>query len=95
MCTRTFAESDPLPTTTLQVPVKNRTIASKMPPRFAKKQGSLSLEQQSEEVLSASNLGTEIWETNSSGRNSPCDDSASHILPHFTLPPPGGAVSCG
>ncbi|XP_061118275.1 protein PRRC2B isoform X2 [Conger conger] len=48
------------------VPVKSRTIASKMPPRFAKKQGSLSLEQQQEEVLSASNLGTEIWETNSS-----------------------------
>ncbi|XP_023674377.2 protein PRRC2B isoform X2 [Paramormyrops kingsleyae] len=47
------------------VPVKSRTITSKMPPRFAKKQGSLSMEQ-SEEVLSASNLGTDIWETNSS-----------------------------
>ncbi|XP_016376271.1 protein PRRC2B-like, partial [Sinocyclocheilus rhinocerous] len=43
--------------------VKNRTIASKMPPRFAKKQGSMSIEQP-EETLST-NLGTEIWETNS------------------------------
>ncbi|KAM9306687.1 protein PRRC2B isoform 2-T2 [Pholidichthys leucotaenia] len=47
------------------VPVKNRTIASKIPPRFAKKQGSISLEQP-EEALSSNNLGTEIWETNSS-----------------------------
>lgn len=44
--------------------VKNRTIASKMPPRFAKKQGSMSIEQP-EETLSTSSLGTEIWETNS------------------------------
>ncbi|XP_076867600.1 protein PRRC2B isoform X2 [Brachyhypopomus gauderio] len=47
-----------------QVAVKNRSIASKMPPRFAKKQGSMSMEQ-AEEPLSTSNLGTEIWETNS------------------------------
>ncbi|XP_032395776.1 protein PRRC2B isoform X1 [Etheostoma spectabile] len=47
------------------VPVKNRTITSKIPPRFAKKQGSLGIEQP-EEVLSSNNLGTEIWETNSS-----------------------------
>ncbi|KAG9353882.1 hypothetical protein JZ751_012006 [Albula glossodonta] len=46
------------------VPVKNRTITSKMPPRFAKKPGGITMEQQ-EEVISASNLGTEIWETNS------------------------------
>ncbi|KTG32718.1 hypothetical protein cypCar_00037251 [Cyprinus carpio] len=44
--------------------VKNRTIASKMPPRFAKKQGSMSIEQ-TEETLSTNSLGTEIWETNS------------------------------
>uniref|UniRef100_A0AAR2L8M1 BAT2 N-terminal domain-containing protein n=1 Tax=Pygocentrus nattereri TaxID=42514 RepID=A0AAR2L8M1_PYGNA len=49
----------------LSVAVKNRPITSKMPPRFAKKQGSMSIEQP-EETLSASNLGTEIWETNSS-----------------------------
>ncbi|XP_060917840.1 protein PRRC2B isoform X4 [Labrus mixtus] len=47
------------------VPVKNRTITSKIPPRFAKKQGSMSLEQQ-EDALTSNNLGTEIWETNSS-----------------------------
>uniref|UniRef100_A0A8P4PWH5 BAT2 N-terminal domain-containing protein n=1 Tax=Dicentrarchus labrax TaxID=13489 RepID=A0A8P4PWH5_DICLA len=47
------------------VPVKNRTITSKIPPRFAKKQGTMSIEQP-EESLSSNNLGTEIWETNSS-----------------------------
>lgn len=46
------------------VTVKNRAIASKMPPRFAKKQGGISMEQP-EETLSTNNLGTEIWETNS------------------------------
>uniref|UniRef100_A0A673ZQQ4 Proline rich coiled-coil 2B n=1 Tax=Salmo trutta TaxID=8032 RepID=A0A673ZQQ4_SALTR len=48
--------------------VKNRPITSKMPPRFAKKQGGMTMDQQ-EEGLSANNLGTEIWETNSSGRS--------------------------
>uniref|UniRef100_A0A8D3BRU3 Proline rich coiled-coil 2B n=1 Tax=Scophthalmus maximus TaxID=52904 RepID=A0A8D3BRU3_SCOMX len=47
------------------VQVKNRSIASKIPPRFAKKQGSMSIDQP-EEALSSNNLGTEIWETNSS-----------------------------
>ncbi|KAK0137332.1 Protein PRRC2B [Merluccius polli] len=47
------------------VPLKSRPLASKMPPRFAKKQGSMSMEQQ-EEALSSNNLGTEIWETNNS-----------------------------
>ncbi|XP_066568875.1 protein PRRC2B isoform X4 [Amia ocellicauda] len=46
------------------VPVKNRVIASKIPPRFAKKQGSISMDQP-EEGLSTSNLGTEIWENSS------------------------------
>lgn len=49
-----------------QIPVKSRTLTSKIPPRFAKKQGNMSLEQP-EETLSSNNLGTEIWETNSSG----------------------------
>ncbi|KAM6902843.1 protein PRRC2B [Xenentodon cancila] len=48
------------------VPVKNRTIASKIPPRFAKKQGGLNMEQPEETISSPNNLGTEIWETNSS-----------------------------
>ncbi|KAM9841363.1 protein PRRC2B isoform 2-T2 [Aulostomus maculatus] len=47
------------------VPVKNRSVTSKIPPRFAKKQGNMSIEQP-EEALSSNNLGTEIWETNSS-----------------------------
>ncbi|XP_029024602.1 protein PRRC2B isoform X3 [Betta splendens] len=47
------------------VTVKSRPIGSKIPPRFAKKQGSMSMEQP-EETLSANNLGTEIWETNNS-----------------------------
>uniref|UniRef100_A0A672G9G6 BAT2 N-terminal domain-containing protein n=1 Tax=Salarias fasciatus TaxID=181472 RepID=A0A672G9G6_SALFA len=47
------------------VPVKNRPMTSKIPPRFAKKQGSMSIEQP-EEAISSNNLGTEIWETNSS-----------------------------
>ncbi|XP_037120913.1 protein PRRC2B isoform X1 [Syngnathus acus] len=47
------------------VQVKNRSVASKIAPRFAKKQGGMSIEQP-EETLSSSNLGTEIWETNSS-----------------------------
>uniref|UniRef100_A0A6Q2XCR7 BAT2 N-terminal domain-containing protein n=1 Tax=Esox lucius TaxID=8010 RepID=A0A6Q2XCR7_ESOLU len=50
----------------VSVPVKNRPITSKMPPRFAKKQSSMTMDQP-EEGLSANNLGTEIWETNSSG----------------------------
>ncbi|XP_019908892.2 protein PRRC2B isoform X2 [Esox lucius] len=49
----------------VSVPVKNRPITSKMPPRFAKKQSSMTMDQP-EEGLSANNLGTEIWETNSS-----------------------------
>lgn len=48
------------------VQVKNRTASSKMPPRFVKKQGSMSLEQTEEAISSPNNLGTEIWETNSS-----------------------------
>ncbi|KAM9735385.1 protein PRRC2B isoform 5-T5 [Menidia menidia] len=47
------------------VSVKNRTLASKIPPRFAKKQGSMSCEPE-EAISSSNNLGTEIWETNSS-----------------------------
>ncbi|XP_031665480.1 protein PRRC2B isoform X5 [Oncorhynchus kisutch] len=67
------------------VSVKNRTITSKMPPRFAKKQGGMTMDPP-EEGLSANNLGTEIWETNSSGRsrsNTPV--LTTHLPPHLTL----------
>ncbi|KAK6480992.1 protein PRRC2B-like isoform X1 [Huso huso] len=46
-----------------QVPVKSRVLASKMPPRFAKKQNSITMDQP-EDAVSTSNLGTEIWESN-------------------------------
>uniref|UniRef100_A0A8C9WKQ0 Proline rich coiled-coil 2B n=1 Tax=Scleropages formosus TaxID=113540 RepID=A0A8C9WKQ0_SCLFO len=42
--------------------IKNRIITSKMPPRFAKKQGNLAVEQPGD-ALPSSSLGTEIWET--------------------------------
>lgn len=66
---------------TLQVPVKNRPITSKMPPRFAKKQGGMTIDQP-EEGLSANNLGTEIWETNSSGRSRGNTPSFTHLIFH-------------
>ncbi|XP_061887052.1 protein PRRC2B isoform X3 [Entelurus aequoreus] len=49
----------------VSVPVKSRPVASKIPPRFAKKQGGMGIDQP-EDSLSSNNLGTEIWETNSS-----------------------------
>lgn len=49
-----------------QVPVKSRVLASKMPPRFAKKQNSITMDQP-EDAVSTSNLGTEIWESNNTG----------------------------
>ncbi|XP_053710096.1 protein PRRC2B isoform X1 [Synchiropus splendidus] len=48
-----------------QVSVKSRSLTSKIPPRFAKKQGAMVMEPP-EEPLTSNNLGTEIWETNSS-----------------------------
>ncbi|KAJ7308000.1 hypothetical protein JRQ81_008500, partial [Phrynocephalus forsythii] len=46
-----------------QAPAKGRALQSRIPPRFAKKQGSLCVEQ-GEVSVSGSSLGTEIWETN-------------------------------
>ncbi|KAG7276644.1 hypothetical protein CRUP_023210 [Coryphaenoides rupestris] len=56
-----------------------------MPPRFAKKQGSMSLEQP-EESLSSNNLGTEIWETNNSdlcAKDSDSSGCSRLMLPCF------------
>ncbi|XP_048201173.1 protein PRRC2B isoform X3 [Perognathus longimembris pacificus] len=47
-----------------QVPVKGRGLASRIPPRFAKKQNSLCLEQ-GDVAAPGSSLGTEIWESSS------------------------------
>uniref|UniRef100_A0A4W5KQK6 Proline rich coiled-coil 2B n=1 Tax=Hucho hucho TaxID=62062 RepID=A0A4W5KQK6_9TELE len=67
------------------VSMKNRPITSKMPPRFAKKQGGMTMDQP--EGLSANNLGTEIWETNSSGRsNTPVESSTPVVLTLFSYP---------
>ncbi|XP_036769426.2 protein PRRC2B isoform X6 [Manis pentadactyla] len=48
----------------VQVPVKSRGLSSRIPPRFAKKQNSLCLEQ-GDATLPGSSLGTEIWESSS------------------------------
>ncbi|NXT86874.1 PRC2B protein, partial [Anhinga rufa] len=47
-----------------QAPAKARVLQSRIPPRFAKKQNSLCLEQ-SDVTVSGNSLGTEIWESNS------------------------------
>ncbi|CAO2597975.1 Protein PRRC2B [Lemmus lemmus] len=47
-----------------QVPVKGRGLSSRIPPRFAKKQNSLCLEQ-GDVAVPGSSLGTEIWESGS------------------------------
>ncbi|CAM9139893.1 unnamed protein product [Lampetra planeri] len=70
-------------------PMKNRPVASKIPPRFAKKQGSMSIEQ-AEEALTSNNLGTEIWETNSSVP--PIEFGVSAKDSDFSLPPGSAPV---
>uniref|UniRef100_A0A8C2P2T6 BAT2 N-terminal domain-containing protein n=1 Tax=Capra hircus TaxID=9925 RepID=A0A8C2P2T6_CAPHI len=52
----------------VQVPVKGRSLSSRIPPRFAKKQNNLCLEQGDGPVPSSS-LGTEIWESSSQGKS--------------------------
>ncbi|KAL7980881.1 hypothetical protein Chor_002035 [Crotalus horridus] len=47
-----------------QAPAKGRVLQSRIPPRFAKKQNSLCLEQ-GDISVPRNTLGTEIWETNS------------------------------
>ncbi|XP_040819592.1 protein PRRC2B isoform X3 [Ochotona curzoniae] len=48
----------------VQVPVKGRGLSSRIPPRFAKKQSNLCLEQ-GDVAIPGSSLGTEIWESSS------------------------------
>ncbi|XP_023371893.1 protein PRRC2B isoform X8 [Otolemur garnettii] len=48
----------------VQVPVKGRGLSSRIPPRFAKKQNNLCLEQ-GDVTMPGSSLGTEIWESSS------------------------------
>lgn len=48
--------------------MKGRGLSSRIPPRFAKKQNSLCLEQ-GDVTVPGSSLGTEIWESSSQGES--------------------------
>ncbi|KFP90249.1 Protein PRRC2B [Apaloderma vittatum] len=67
-----------------QAPAKARVLQSRIPPRFAKKQNSLCLEQ-SDVTVSGNGLGTEIWESNSPALSvqSPGSDSWSKPVNTF------------
>lgn len=56
------------PLSSPQMPVKGRGLSSRIPPRFAKKQNSLCLEQ-SDVTVPGSSLGTEIWESSGQGKS--------------------------
>ncbi|XP_040387669.1 protein PRRC2B isoform X8 [Cygnus olor] len=68
-----------------QAPAKARVLQSRIPPRFAKKQNSLCLEQ-SDVTVSGNSLGTEIWESNSPALSvqSPGSDSWSKPVNTFS-----------
>ncbi|XP_065428478.1 protein PRRC2B isoform X9 [Chrysemys picta bellii] len=67
-----------------QGPTKGRVLQSRIPPRFAKKQNSMCLEQ-GDVTVSGSSLGTEIWESNSPALSvqSPGSDSWSRPVNAF------------
>ncbi|KAM6337021.1 protein PRRC2B isoform 7-T11 [Alca torda] len=67
-----------------QAPAKARVLQSRIPPRFAKKQNGLCLEQ-SDVTVSGNSLGTEIWESNSPALSvqSPGSDSWSKPVNTF------------
>ncbi|KFV76205.1 Protein PRRC2B [Struthio camelus australis] len=67
-----------------QTPAKARVLQSRIPPRFAKKQNSMCLEQ-NDVTVSGSSLGTEIWESNSPALSvqSPGNDSWSKPVNAF------------
>ncbi|XP_063000770.1 protein PRRC2B isoform X6 [Elgaria multicarinata webbii] len=68
-----------------QAPAKGRVLQSRIPPRFAKKQNSMCLEQ-GDVSVSGNSLGTEIWESNSPALavQSPGTDSWSKPVNAFT-----------
>ncbi|KAM9083449.1 protein PRRC2B isoform 4-T5 [Megaptera novaeangliae] len=76
----------------VQVPVKGRSLSSRIPPRFAKKQNHLCLEQ-GDGTVPGSSLGTEIWE--SSGQALPIQastgDSWAKAATAFAGTEPGSA----
>ncbi|XP_052505007.1 protein PRRC2B isoform X2 [Budorcas taxicolor] len=76
----------------VQVPVKGRSLSSRIPPRFAKKQNNLCLEQGDGPVPSSS-LGTEIWESSSQALplQASTSDSWTKAATAFTSTEPGSA----
>nr|XP_055179191.1 protein PRRC2B isoform X8 [Nyctereutes procyonoides] len=76
----------------VQVPVKGRSLSSRIPPRFAKKQNNLCLEQ-SDVTVPGSSLGTEIWESSSQALpvQPPANDSWTKAATAFNSTEPGSA----
>ncbi|KAM8801990.1 protein PRRC2B isoform 5-T6 [Rhynchonycteris naso] len=76
----------------VQVPVKGRGLSSRIPPRFAKKQNSLCVEQ-GDVSVPGSSLGTEIWESGSQAlpAQASTSDSWSKASTTFSSTEPGPA----
>uniref|UniRef100_A0A2K5KKI8 Proline rich coiled-coil 2B n=1 Tax=Cercocebus atys TaxID=9531 RepID=A0A2K5KKI8_CERAT len=76
----------------VQVPVKGRGLSSRIPPRFAKKQNNLCLEQ-GDVAVPGSSLGTEIWESSSQALpvQAPANDSWRKAVTAFSSTETGSA----
>ncbi|XP_036892841.1 protein PRRC2B isoform X3 [Sturnira hondurensis] len=76
----------------VQVPVKGRGLSSRIPPRFAKKQSSLCLEQ-GDTPVPGNSLGTEIWESGSPALpvQAPTGDSWTKAATAFSSTESGSA----
>ncbi|XP_062063341.1 protein PRRC2B isoform X7 [Lepus europaeus] len=76
----------------VQVPVKGRGLSSRIPPRFAKKQNNLCLEQ-GDVTMPGSSLGTEIWESSSQALpvQAAASDSWRKAVTAFSSSEPGAA----
>uniref|UniRef100_A0A8C9M1E7 Proline rich coiled-coil 2B n=1 Tax=Piliocolobus tephrosceles TaxID=591936 RepID=A0A8C9M1E7_9PRIM len=76
----------------VQVPVKGRGLSSRIPPRFAKKQNNLCLEQ-GDVTVPSSSLGTEIWESSSQALpvQAPANDSWRKAVTAFSSTETGSA----
>uniref|UniRef100_A0A8C9A842 Proline rich coiled-coil 2B n=1 Tax=Prolemur simus TaxID=1328070 RepID=A0A8C9A842_PROSS len=76
----------------VQVPVKGRGLSSRIPPRFAKKQNNLCLEQ-GDVTVPGNSLGTEIWESSSQALpvQAPASDSWRKAVTAFSSTEPGSA----
>ncbi|KAL0612548.1 Protein PRRC2B [Plecturocebus cupreus] len=76
----------------VQVPVRGRGLSSRIPPRFAKKQNNLCLEQ-GDVTAPGSSLGTEICESSSQALpvQAPASDSWRKAVTAFSSTEPGSA----